>query len=236
MVLLRVIFIAQLVLMLPAFAYLLLTPVHLGTLAVLFYLVPVGLVAALVAVWQFMRYPPGRRLAVATAATPFLCLAAPLGLTKLNGGPVASGVLILAVIALLVIAALVLLSKTGQWRGTGLFANRQFNRVIVITIGVLFLLLWFPIIAWLASDGSYSLPSNMVDRDQVLKAGVLYFIAIAVPGLSVSLFALLYAPVGLVRNPDGRVVHFGQLIAALLLLASLIGVAFAVFVSMFNPG
>ncbi len=42
MIFLRVIFIAQLVLMLPAFAYLLLTPVQLGTVAVIFYLVPFG--------------------------------------------------------------------------------------------------------------------------------------------------------------------------------------------------
>ena len=200
MILLRAIFIAQLVLLLPAFAYLLLTPANFGTLALLFYLVPVGLLVALISLWQFARHPPRRRLAAATFATPFLCLAAPIGITWFGGGPVAPAVLIIGVIALLLIAALVLLSKTGQWRGNGLFANKQFNLAIIVALGVLFTLLWFPIIAWLASDRSYTLPSNMVDRDRVLTAGALYLVAIAVPGFCLSLFTLLYAPVGLVRN------------------------------------
>jgi len=236
MVLLRVIFIAQLVLLLPAFAYLLLTPASFGALALLFYLVPVGLLAALFALWQFVRHPTRRRLAAATFATPFLCLAAPIGITWFGGGPVAPAVLIIGVIALVVIAALVLLSKTGQWRGTGLFSNRRFNVAIIVALGVLFTLLWFPIIAWLASDRSYSLPSSTIDRDRVLSAGALYLVAIAVPGFCLSLFSLLYAPVGLVRNPGGRFSHFVQLVLALILLASLIAVAAAAFVGMINPG
>ena len=236
MILLRAVFVVQLVLMLPAFAYLLLTPVHLGTLAVSLYLVPTGLAAVLFALWQFARHPARRRLAAATAATPFLCLAAPMGIYSLNDGPVAPAVLIMAVIALLVVAAVVMMSKTEQWRGTGLFANRQFNLAIVVALGVLLLLLWFPIIAWLASDRSYALPSNMLDRDQVLKAGALYLIAIAVPGTCLALFALLYAPIGLVRNPGGRLAHLGQLVLTLMLLISLIGVAVAAFVGMLNPG
>ena len=236
MVILRVVFLAQLVLMLPAFAYLLVTPVHLGTLAAFFYFVPIGVSVVLFALWQFARHPDRRRLAAATAATPILCLAAPMGIYSLNGGPVAPALLILAVIALLVIAAVVMLSKTGQWNGTGLFANRQFNLAIVVALGVLLLLIWFPIITWLASDRSYALPSNIVDRDHILKAGALYLMAITVPGTCLSLFTLLYAPVGLVRNPSGRLAHFGQLLLTLMLLVSLIGVAFAVFVGVINPG
>lgn len=222
--------------MLPAFAYLLLTPVYLGTVAIILYLGPVGLLAALFALLQFIRHPARRRLAAATAATPFLCLVAPIGITRLNGGPVDPALLIIAVVTLIVVAALILLSNTGQWRGQGLFANKRFNLAIVVALGVLFLLLWFPIIAWLASDRSYVLPSNIVDRDQVLKAGALYFIAVAVPGLCLSLFALLYAPVGLVRNSGGRVGHFGQLVVALALLASLIALALVASIGMVNPG
>lgn len=236
MILLRVIFIAQLVLMLPAFAYLLLTPAHLGTLAMLVYLVPIGTFAASFALWHFVKYPVRRRLAAATIATPFFSLGMPLGITSINSGPVAPAVLVLAVVAFIVIAAFVLLSKTASWRGTGLFANKPFNLAFVIGLGVLLVLLWFPIIAWLASDRSYELPSNMAERDQILKAGALYLIAIAVPGVCMSLFALLYAPIGLVRNPAGRFAHFGQLVLALMLLASLILVAFGAFVGMINPG
>ncbi len=236
MLLLRVVFIAQLVLMLPAFAYLLLTPVHLGTVAAFFYLVPAGLLAALFAVWQFAKYPARRQLAAATAATPLLCLAAPMGIYSLNDGPVAPAVLIMAVIALLLVAAVVILSKTDQWIGTGLFANRPFNLAIVAALAVLLLLIWFPIITWLASDRSYALPTNMADRDQLIRVGALYLIAIAIPGSCLSLFALLYAPVGLIRNPGGRLAHLGQLLLTLILLVSLIGIALAVFFGMINPG
>jgi hypothetical protein len=232
MILLRVLFIAQLVLMLPAFAFLLLTPVHLGTVAVVRYLAPFGLSAALFASWQLIKHADRRSLAAATAATPFLCLAAPFAINSLNGGPVGPAVPIIALIALIVAAALVLLSNTGRWRGCGLFANRRFNLAIFVALGVLFLLLWFPIIAWFASEQSYLLPSNLIDRDNVVQAGVIYCIAIAVPGLCLSLFALLYAPVGLLRNPGARVVHFGQFVMALLLLASLIFVAFGIYVGM----
>jgi hypothetical protein len=236
MVLVRAVFIAQLVVMLPGAAHLLLAPVHLGTVAVFFYLAPIGLLAVLFAGWQFIRHPARRRWAVAIAATPFACLAAPMGIHTLNGGPVHPIALVVALVALTVIAALVVLSKTAQWSGDGLFANARFNLAVGATLGVLFLLLWLPIVAWLASDRSYSLPSNMADRDQVLRVGTYYLMSIGVPGLCLSLATLLYAPVGLVRNAGGRIVHFGQLVIALLLLLSLAAVAFAVFVSAFNPG
>ena len=236
MILLRVIFIAQLVLMLPVFAVLLVTPVYLGTVAIYMYLTPIGLAVALYALWQFIKHPARKRLAAATLATPVLCLGAPVVVYWLNGGPVAPAVLVLAVLALLAIAAVVLLATTDQWRGTGMFASRHFNYGALAALGTLLLMLWFPIIAALAASNSISLPTEMADRDRIFGIAALYLIAVAVPAVCLSIFTLLYAPVGLVRNRGGRAVHLGQLIAALLLLASLTAVAFTVSIFLVNPG
>ncbi len=79
-----------------------------------------------------------------------------------------------------------------------MFASKQFNYGCWIALGVMLLLLWFPIVAGLASSNSISLPDNIGERDQVIKAAALYFIAVAIPASCLSLFTLLYAPVGLV--------------------------------------
>lgn len=229
-------FVVQLVFMLPAFAYLLMMPVYLGTVAIYVYLAPVGLVAALYALWRLTRYPAERRLAAATLATPVFCLGTPVGVYWLNGGPVAPAVLVVAVLALLAIAAVLLLATTDQWRGTGLFANKHFNNACLVALGVLLLLLWFPIIASLAASSSLSLPAGMADRDRVYAVAALYLVAVAVPAVGLSIFTLLYAPVGLVRNAGGRLVHLGQLVAALLLLATCAAVGFAVSIFLVNPG
>lgn len=232
----RVIFTAQLVLMLPVFAVLLVTPVYLGTVAIYIYLTPIGLAVALYALWQLIKHPARKRLAAATLATPVLCLGAPVAVYWLNGGPVAPAVLVVAVLALLAIAAVALLSTTDQWSGTGMFASKHFNRGCLFALVTLLLMLWFPIIAALAASNSISLPTEMADRDRIFSIAALYLIAVAMPAVGLSIFTLLYAPVGLVRNRGGRVLHLGQLIAALLLLSSLAAVAFTVSIFLVNPG
>ncbi len=64
----------------------------------------------------------------------------------------------------------------------------------------------------------------------------LYLVAVAIPAVCLSLFMLLYAPVGLFRNRDGRVIHLGQLITALVLLATLASLAMVGSILMVNPG
>ena len=222
--------------MLPAFASLLTTPVYLGTVAIYIYLVPVGLAAATYALWRLARHPAEKRLAAATLATPLICLGAPIGVHWLVGGPVTPVVLVVAILALLAIAFVVLLATTDQWRGKGMFASKPFNSVCLVALGTLLLLLWFPIIAALAAGNAIELPDAMAERDRVFGMAALYFIAVAIPAVGLSLFALLYAPVGLVRNPGGRLVHVGQLLTALLLLASVTAVAFSVSLFLVNPG
>lgn len=236
MVILRFVFVTQLVLMLPVFALLLVTPANLGTVGIYLYLTPIGFVLALYALWQLIKHPDRRRLAAATFATPILCLGAPAVMYTLNFGPVAPTVLVVTVALLIAIAIVAMLGTTDQWQQTGMFASKQFNHGCLIALGVMLLMLWFPIIAGLAASESISLPTDIADRDRILKAAGLYFIAVAIPAVCLSLFTLLYAPVGLVRNQGGRAVHLGQLITALLLLATLIVVAFTVFIFMVNPG
>ena len=236
MILLRIIFVAQLVLMLPVFAVLLVTPVYLDTVAIYIIMMPLGLAVSLYALWQLFKHPARKRLAGATLATPVLCLGTPVVVYWLNGGPVAPAVLVVAVLTLLAIATVVLLSKTDQWLGTGLFANKHFNYGCLVALGALLLMLWFPIIAALAASNSISLPDEMAARDRVLGVAALYLIAVAVPAVCLSIFTLLYAPVGLVRNRGSRAVHVGQLTAALLLLISVTAIAFTVSIFLVNPG
>jgi hypothetical protein len=51
-----------------------------------------------------------------------------------------------------------------------------------------------------------------------------------------SLFALIYAPVGLLRNANGRFMHLLQVLAALLLMMSLAVCAYVGVVVLANPG
>jgi hypothetical protein len=236
MILSRAIFIAQLVLMLPAFALLLVTPASLNTILIYFYLVPVGIAATLFALWRFARHPAERRLAAATLATPIVCLGLPMLVYSVNGGPVTPTLLVAAVLALLVFAALLLLGKTAQFRGTGLFASKRFNVGCLVALCALLLMLWFPIVVGLAASQSIVLPTDIADRDRIITVAALYLLAVAIPASFLSLFMLLYAPVGLFRNRDGRVIHLGQLITALVLLATLASLAMVGSILMVNPG
>lgn len=236
MILLRVVFIAQLLVMLPVFALLLVTPANLGTVGIYLYLVPVGVATTLFALWRIVRHPAERRLAAATIASPVICLGLPVAVYSVHGGPVAPAVLIVAVLVLMVIAALLLLGRTDQFRGTGWFANKRFNVSFLVALAVLLLMLWFPILVGLATQQSITLPTDMADRDRIITVATLYLKAVAIPATCLSLIALLYAPVGLVRNRGGRMIHLGQLVTALLVLSSLAAIVVAIFIFLVNPG
>lgn len=236
MTLLLTAFIAQLVLMLPAFAFFVVTPASLQTLGLLFYLVPAGFIFTLYALWQWKTHPERRRLALATAATPMICLALPFGIVSLNGGPVPEAVLVAAVILLIVIAIFVLLGKTDQWRGGGVLANRHVNVVYALVLFILFALLWLPVLVWLPGQGSIVLPAQGSGATALLDIAIWYYVAVGAPSLLLSLFALIYAPVGMLRSAGGRGVHLLQFLGALLLLGSVVVCGFVGFVVLANPG
>ena len=236
MMTLRLVFFAQLLVMLSAFAILVATPVDFHTLALMYYLVIIAATVLMYASWQFIRHPARRGWAAATAATPVLCLTAPFMITHLNGGPIHPGVLAASVIALGVAAFCTLLARSGQWRDDGVFTNRRFNLAFVAVTGLLLVMYWLPIIGRLCNQDTLSLPNDIRERDSMLWRIGIYFVSVAGPALLLSVFTMLYAPIGLVRNTGGRIVHVGQLLIALLSLASLSIGAMALGVAMINPG
>jgi len=129
-----------------------------------------------------------------------------------------------------------LLGRTDQWREHGVFTNRHFNLVYVLAMVILFALLWIPALTWLSGRESISLPIEVVGYRGTFRIALHYYLAVTAPSLVLCLFALFYAPVGLVRNAGGRIVHLLQLVAALLLLASLAACAVLVLITMANPG
>lgn len=232
----RGIFIAQLIVMLPAFASLVATPIGRETVFILLYLTPVGIAAILFAAWQYVRHPAHRAVAMATAATPIVCLASPFAVQKFNDGPIAPYTLIAVVLALTLLAVLAILGRARNWRGGGAFANRQFNVMLLLVSATLLALLWFPIMGWLATREIIHLPVDRASRDDLIRIAGMYFIAVAIPALCLSLFALVYAPIGLARNAGTRLVHSGQLACALVTLTSLGVGALLVLVAASNPG
>lgn len=106
MIVLRIVFFAQLLVMLSGFTIFLVTPADFHTLALIFYLVIIAAAAILFAAWQFVRHRDRRGWAIATAATPLLCLTTPFLIVWLNRGPIPLAKLIATVIALIVIAFL----------------------------------------------------------------------------------------------------------------------------------
>lgn len=236
MIMLRLVFFAQLLVMLSGFAILLVTPTDFQTLAVLFYSIIIGFAVLLYALWQFVRHPGRRAWAGACGATPVVCLATPFLIGWLNDGPLPPSALLFVLVAFIISSILWLLVKSEQWRVGGLFSNKRVNTGIAVALGALFALYWLPIVGWLADQDSISLPANIRDRDELVRIAALYFILVAGPALFLSLFTLLYAPVGLVRYRSGSALYIGQLTLALLSLASLAAGGFAVSIAVINPG
>lgn len=236
MTVLQLVFFAQLLVMLSGWVILVATPVDFHTLALMFYLVIIAAVVLIYALWQAVRHPARRRWAIATAATPLLCLTTPFFLTWLNGGPIHPAVLVGLVIMSGVVACFMLLARAEQWRDDGMLANYRFNVWFLAALGALLALYWIPIIGWLHAQDTVSLPRDIRERDQVLRFVGIYYASVAGPALLLSLFTLLYAPIGLARNRRGRIIHAGQLLIALLALASLTVGAVALGVAMINPG
>lgn len=236
MPLLRLVFIAQLLVMLTGFVSILLTPAEFQTVAVMFYLAIVGFIVLLYAAWQFIRHPDRRALAAATIVTPLVCLTSPFLIVRLTGGPIEPGTITAAVLAVVAVAAVMFLSKKAHWQAGGRFADSRLNKTILISLAVMLVLYWTPVVAWLYPQESIRLPTTISERDQVLRIAAVWFITIAGPACIASLLTLLYAPVGLIRNSGGRLLHAGQLILSLLTLASLAIGALFVAIAMVNPG
>jgi hypothetical protein len=233
MTLLRFVFFGQLLVMLPALGLFLGTPSSLGTLYLVVLLTPVALATGIYALWQAWHYPPRRTLALGTLATAVVVMATPfvrdaLGLGTLPGPVLAAGALAAAAAGFVA-----LLAGRRRWDNDRLFRASGFNYSLLIALACALLLIWLPPVAWLASRGTAAEP---VDVDALRTAALMYLPIMATPGLIVMVFSLLYAPVGLMRNPSARLLHLSQLALALLLMASLGIAAFGLALALANPG
>lgn len=232
----RAVLVFQLLLMLPALLSLSSRPLDFGALGTMALLVPIGGAASLFGAWLWWFHPVHRRVAAAIVVTPFVGLLLPVVLQRLIGGPVPPWTLIVFVLVSIVVAAAMLLGKAANWRAGGVFATRKFNRLLLTAMVALLVLLWAPALGWLALREVVRLPAALVAPDAWVRGGATYLGAVAVPALLLSCFALIYAPLGLVRSAGARSMHGGQLTCALLTLASLALAAFGIGVAAINPG
>jgi hypothetical protein len=236
MIMLRIVFFAQLTIMLPAFVSMIATQASFGSLALLFYLLLPGAAIMLYGLWQFFRYPDRRRLAFATAATPLVCLGGPVLFHNLHDGPLPPAILIPAIAIVIAIAIYTLLGRTDQWRGAGLFTNRLLNRNYLLSLLLVLALLWLPAIVWLGWRDAIALPKNIAERDVFIRIIGYYFIGVAAPATCLSLFGMFYAPVGIFRSAGGRLLHVGQLLLSLLVLLTLAVLIIVAWLGAVNPG
>lgn len=236
MTILRIAFFAQLAIMLPAFVSMIAAAASFGSLALFFYVLPPGAVFFLYALWQFFRHPDRRRLALATAATPLFCLGGPILFHNLHNGPLPPAILIPAIAIVIAVSIYTLLGRTQQWRGTGWSANRLLNRNYLLSLLLVLALLWLPAIAWLGWHDAIALPKNNAERDVYIRIIGYYFIGVAAPAACLSVFGMFYAPVGLFRSADGRLLHVGQLLLSLLVLLTLVVMVLVAWLGAANPG
>ena len=114
-----------------------------------------------------------------------------------------------------------------------MFRSRRTNKRYLLALAALLVLLWVPAIFWIANGA----PPQSGPDDSFSVVVLIYYIAVSVPALCLSLYALIHAPVGLIRNAGVRMVHFGQLVTALALLLTLTPIAlFAYLMSTGGPG
>ena len=114
-----------------------------------------------------------------------------------------------------------------------MFASKRFNKRYLLTLVALFSLFWLPVVMWVATGGAVLSGAEDSGRS-IPVAGFLYYALVTLPAFFLSLFALIYAPIGIVRNAGLRLLHVGQFLVAVVLLAPLIVGIF--FVAIFWGG
>jgi hypothetical protein len=117
-----------------------------------------------------------------------------------------------------------------------LFANQVLNRNYLLSLLLVLALLWLPAIVWLGWRDAIALPKNIAERDVFIRIIGYYLIGVAAPAACLSLFGMFYAPVGIVRNAGGRLLHVGQLLLSLLLLLTLAVMIIVAWLGAANPG
>jgi hypothetical protein len=231
---LRAVFLIQLILMTPAFLFFLATPANVYTLLLLSGLIPAAIVTTLTALWHAARHPDRRPLAAAIICMAVVCLGLPFLLQGIGGGPVPVPWLITLGAAAAFIAAVVLMGRAPRWGRQQSTATRSGCRLLASMASVLGLL-WTPALGWLSNSALRERLAE-VDADTALTLALAYYLPLSIAAAALTFFGLANAVAGLIRSPPDRLLHSGQLLAGLLLLATLCALTFVAMIGMTNPG
>ncbi len=236
MTLLRFVFGLQLCLVMAVAIRFLITRPDFSTLGLFIYGSLFCFAIALYAGYQAIRHPPRRRLAAMTIATPLIGFTLPFLIQRLVGGPVAPGTAAIAALIAGGVGLIVVINRSGFREAGKGFRRPGVNGLLTaVMIGIL-ALLWLPIGYLVSSAGEVSLPLAAHYSDAGLAAASKFFLITSVLAAITGVGALLYAPVGLIRNTGARIVHVAQLVLALALLATVGLIAFVAALAVSNPG
>jgi hypothetical protein len=236
MILLRTIAGIQLAFILAAAAYFLLVPTDIYTALLVFFGLPACALIAIYAGYQSYRHADRRGLGLATIATPVIGFTLPFVITGAYGGPLPPLPVVLIAMMAAALGAAALLAKRGGWMAQGRFVKPGLNQGLAIAMLALLALLWLPMIGIVATAGNITLPLAGSVSDTNLRLGAAYFGTVSALGLATGLFGVVFAPVGLLRNPGGRLLHAVQLVLTLLLFATVGIVVVTAWLFMLNPG
>ena len=195
--------------------FVLTTPENLNSLVFMFLLLPVCGVCYLVALWHLVRVPRPWPLAALTFATPIAGYTVVATANALFGLPVVSLVnLLLTALGGIAAAFLLAPHKVALLLPSVLADSRIFNRGLL-----LFLLL--VIFGWIGSVVWFGLPEGTLSIAGTKDSAIFFWIGIWFVSLAAGP-SLLYAYLGLFRRGAQRLLHAGQLVASLLVIAILI--------------
>ncbi|XOV83497.1 MAG: hypothetical protein ACFHXK_22015 [bacterium] len=236
MSLIRFVYIVQLAVMLPTWVIFVTQPASLGTLYLVVCTIALGIAVGLFAAWQARRKPAVGNFAKYSVLTTLFCVSTPFIIGTLEFQPLPFPFLIAATLVLAFAMAGLQLAKGKRWQPGKLFRGRRFNNGLLISIVATLVFIWVPVVVWLASGQGGQLGASQSHANATRSAFLIYYACISLPAVAVLGFSLLFPLVALLRNPDSRLIHMGQLAGSLVLLVSLGFVAGGIGLALVNPG
>ena len=223
MKLLRTVFWIEMVLVVLTATWLLLTPQNLMSLMLLVNWVPVWGLLTVFAVWQMIKYPQRRKLAIYIIVLPVAGIIVSITIQNLLGGPIDEGVFLYLVGAAFLLALVLYPKRLAKALPAGWFESRRFNRGLLWTIGLLLFAWVFPVIVlWALSSASDSGRQPLDLRGDPIVFLALYYLVGGVASLVLGLPGLLYAFLGLFQDHGLFKFHVAQLAGSAMLLLTLI--------------
>ncbi|MEZ5499340.1 MAG: hypothetical protein R3E77_07910 [Steroidobacteraceae bacterium] len=195
-----------------------------------------GTITATYAIYQAARHPPRRSIALLTIGVTVAGLTVPFIIKSAYGGPVPAPILCAAVLLICACAMAILLSREENWLVGSSFRGKTFNSILALLLGTSTLSLW-AVFAKLYPNLDPGAGRNAILGTRgVLSSGGWSIVGLAIIAFFAGAFAFFYAPIGLIRNDRGRVLHFAQLMLSLVAIATAGAVAFMLLLLLVNPG